>query len=245
MPVRLAVVLLATVFAHVLMAVEEPDDFAGAAKKRFLNARAGIRAGTNQVDEAWTFARCAFDWAEFATSDEQREEIALEGIDVSRKLVARKPELAAAHYYLAMNLVQLARTKSLGALKLVSEMEREFKTASQLDEKFDHAGPDRNLGMIYHEAPGWPTSIGSHKKARQHLERARELAPEFPENHLYLIEAYLKWGDTKTAARAFETLQKRWPEMKKQFSTGDSKRDWLDWNRRFSRLQNQFGAGNK
>jgi len=36
---------------------------------------------------------------------------------------ARSENFAAAHYYLAMNLGQLARTKSVGALKLVKQME--------------------------------------------------------------------------------------------------------------------------
>src|SRR2546421_630302 len=89
---------------------------------------------------------------------------------------------------------EITEKKYLGALKLVDEMEREFKIVAELDPHFDFAGADRNLGMLYHETPGWPVSIGNRKKARQHLERSRELAPDFPENHLYLLEAYLKWN---------------------------------------------------
>ncbi len=77
------------------------------------------------------------------------------------------PNSAPAHYYLAMNLGQLARTEFLGALKLVREMEREFKTAAELDAQFDFAGPERSLGLLYRDAPGWPVSIGSKRKARE------------------------------------------------------------------------------
>src|SRR5204863_9133981 len=98
------------------------------------------------------------------------------------------------HYYLGMNLAQLAQTKMLGALKIVTQMEREFSIVRDLDEEFDQAGADRNLGLLYRDAPAIG-SIGSRGKARQHLEHAVKLAPPSPENRLNLIETYLKWGE--------------------------------------------------
>src|SRR5436309_13617812 len=94
-----------------------------------------------------------------------------------------------------MNLGELARTKSIGALRRVRERESEFKQAIELDEKFDLGRPHRSLGLLYLDAPGWPTSIGSRAKARMHLRAAVELCPDYPENLLCLLEAYLKWGD--------------------------------------------------
>ena len=49
--------------------------------------------------------------------------------------------MVAGHYYLAMNLGQLARTEMIGALKIVKEMENEFEIAADIDPRFDHAGP--------------------------------------------------------------------------------------------------------
>jgi hypothetical protein len=72
-------------------------------------------------------------------------------------------------------------------------MEREFSLARKLDEHFADAGPDHNLGLLYRDAPALG-SIGSRAKARQHLQRAVELAPQYPEKRLNLIEAYLKWA---------------------------------------------------
>ena len=100
-----------------------------------------------------------------------------------------------------MNLGQLARTKGLGALKLVNQMEHEFTRARDLDEQLDWAGPDRNLGLLYRDAPAIG-SIGSRTKAREHLKRAVELAPQYPENRLNLIEAYLQLGRTATTRAA-------------------------------------------
>jgi tetratricopeptide (TPR) repeat protein len=221
-------------------APESTPSFASIAEKKYIAAGLRHQAEPKNVEAAWQFAKICFDWADLAPTNDQREKIAVDGIAAARRLISDKPRLAVAHYYLAMDLGQLARTKSIGALRIVDEMEREFKTVLELDSKLDFAGADRNLGMLYHEAPGWPASIGSAKKARHHLERSRELAPEFPDNHLYLLEAYLKWGDKKAAQREYDSLQKLWPEMKKQFTGDQCTRDWLDWDKRWKRVQDQF-----
>jgi hypothetical protein len=49
-------------------------------------------------------------------------------------------------------------------------MEAEFKLARELDESFDYAGPDRNLGRLYFMAPSI-ASVGSRAKARAHFAR--------------------------------------------------------------------------
>src|SRR5205823_14683162 len=87
------------------------------ARKKFQNC-------TNDAEAAWQFGRACFDWADFAKDDDQRESVANEGIAACRQLIARDPKSVAGHYYLAMDLGQLAQTKTLGALRIVQEMER-------------------------------------------------------------------------------------------------------------------------
>jgi len=210
------------------------------AQKIFLTTKAEYQNGTANVEAAWKFGRACFDWAEFSENAEQRESIAHYGIEASRHASQRQPKSVEGHYYLAMNLGQLAKTKMIGALKLVDEMETEFKTARGIDEKFDFAGPDRNLGLLYLEAPGWPASIGSRSKARQHLERALKLSPNFPENHLNLLEAYLKWGDKNGAQREFKALKELWPVAKKEFSGDQWESSWTDWEKRLQKAQSKF-----
>lgn len=207
------------------------------AEKKFVAARSAFQKDPDNAESAWQFGRACFDWAEFAEDDDQREAIAVSGIDACRSVVESHPDLAQGHYYLAMNLGQLARTKSFGALKLVREMEKEFARARELDENFDFAGPDRNLGLLYFQAPGWPTSIGSRSKARRHLERAAKLKPGYPENHLNLIEAYLKWGDDRQAQRELESLKELWPQAKKELSGDDWESSWMDWEKRREKFQ--------
>lgn len=232
---------LADTNAPSLARAEAPVDFSKIAQKAYQTARAKYLFATNNVEAAWQFGRTCFDWAEYATSDDQREEIAQEGIAACQQLADRKPESAVAHYYLAMNLGQLARTKDLGALRIVSRMEGEFKKVLSLDPDLDYAGADRNLGLLYLEAPGWPASIGSKTKAKLHLQSALKRAPNYPENLINLIEAYLKWGDKIGAARELAALDALWESAHKQFSGDEWMPGWSDWKKRKEVVTKKLG----
>ena len=216
---------------------ENTPNFAQRAEKHFLEARKRFQTNTNEVEAAWQFGRSCFDWADFAKNDAQRESVAGEGIAACRQVIVRDPKSAPGHYYLAMNLGQLAQTKTLGALRIVDEMEREFKIARDLDAKFDYAGPDRGLGLLYSEAPGWPASVGSKSKARQHLQRAAQLAPGYPENHLCLLEAYLKWSDKKNLMRELKITEELLPQARKEFTGAAWEQSWVDWDKRWKRIR--------
>ena len=207
------------------------------AQEVFVTAQKLYEAEPTNNVAAWQFARATFNRGEFSTNDTERAAIAVQGISACRKLIARDPKCAQAPYYLGLNLGQLARTRLLGALPLVSEMETSFKKARQLDEQFDYAGPDRFVGQLYHQAPGWPASVGSQSKARKHLERAVELAPDYPENRLNLAEAALKWRDKKLNQREMEALGKLWPSAMTNFTGADWAAFWADWQPRYDKLR--------
>jgi len=216
-------------------------NFAERANKIFIETGKRFDTDTNDDETAWEFARACFDWAEFAPDNNAREKLAEKGIAASRRAIALK-STAPAHYYLAMNLGQLARTKTFGALKLVYQMETEFDAARVLDEKFDNAGPDRNLGLLYREAPSFG-SIGSRTKARQHLRRAVELAPDYPENRLNLIESYLQWGDHTGPAGELKALEDLWPAATKKSTSEEWAPSWADWQNRFAAVKKKiYGA---
>jgi len=218
-------------------AVAQPTNhpvFAARAGAEFHRAQVRFESNTNDFAAAWGFARACFDLADFATNDTERATLAVQGIAASRQLLAQRPKSAPGHYYLGMNLGQLARTEILGALKIVREMEREFKTADDLDEQFDYAGPARCLGLLYRDAPGWPASIGSRRKAREWLERAAKLAPDYPENHLNLIESRLKWDDRAGAESELKTLDALWPKAQTNLAGAAWEPGWADWTARKS-----------
>ena len=207
-------------------------EFSGKAEQAYEAARTRFQSATNDPDAAWQFGRACFDWADYATTNAKRAEIAEEGIAACRDLLRSDTNSIPGHYYLAMNLGQLARTKSLGALKIVTQMEAEFGLVLKLDPGYSQAGPDRNLGLLYLDAPGWPLSLGNNTKAREHLRKALERAPDYPENHLNLIEAELGWGEKKDAVAGLDALDKLWPDALKKYSGDDWKADWADWEQR-------------
>jgi tetratricopeptide (TPR) repeat protein len=202
------------------------------AQKEFERAQIQFQSDKNNPTNAWQFARTAFDLAEFSTNDTERAALANLGIATCRPLVAREPKLAAGHYYLAMNLGQLARTEYLGALALVKQMEPEFKTAGELDAQFDHAGPKRNLGLLYRDAPGWPVSVGNPSKALSLLRQAVKLAPDYPENYLHLIESYLKWNETDDARSELRALDAIWPAARTNLIGDKWAQSWDNWSTR-------------
>jgi len=224
------------------------DEFAeetARTEKIFQGAHARYLASSNDVNTALEFGRACFDRAEFATNDTQRASLAEQGIAACQQAIARKYSSGSAHYYLAMNLGQLARTKSVGALRLVREMESEFNVAIGLDEKVNYAGPHRSLGELYKNAPGWPTSIGSRNKARQHLRRAAELCPDFPENAIALAEAYLDWGEVKVVVEGLPALTVALDKARTQFQGEQWSFDWHDWDTRVQTLKTKTGTTTK
>ena len=213
--------------------------FAAYAQKGFQAAKARYQEKPGEASAAWQFGRACFDLAECATNNTQRASLAERGIAACRVAIARESNSAPAHYYLGMNLGQLALTKGLSALKLVDQMEREFTRAHDLDEHLDCAGPDRNLGLLYRDAPAIG-SIGSRTRAREHLRRAVELAPQYPENRLNLIETYLNWGERTGAYREFQTLESAWPAARTNFVGEAWAASWADWEPRLKKLKKKI-----
>lgn len=236
------VVILAIAAGTVFADQAHREIYTARAATEFQRAQARFQADPTNPTNAWQFAQATFDFAEFATTDSERAALANQGIMACRQTIARVPKSVAAHYYLAMNLGQLARTEFLGALKLVREMEREFKTASELDARFDYAGPERNLGLLYRDAPGWPASIGNRRTARFFLEQAVKLVPNYPENRLNLIESYLQWDEPAAAKRELQALEVIWPVALSNFTSVRWESSWSDWSTRRQAARQKINA---
>jgi hypothetical protein len=234
--------LLASLCA-VLTASASPDREATpsqmAAAKAYEVAKARYQTNVNDNALAVAFASACFDRADLTSKDSLRASLAHEGIQACRRCLQRSPNLAAAHYYLGMNLAQLARTKSLGALPIVKEMEKEWLATLALDPHCDYAGADRNLGLLYRDAPGFPFSIGSNARAEHCLQHAVALDPEYPENHLNLIETDLKHKPAEVRAE-YEKLRAILPAARKQFSGPTWQSAWEDWDPRLKKIQSHL-----
>jgi tetratricopeptide (TPR) repeat protein len=224
------------------LAVE--NESATRARRIYWEADARYRKEPKNVEAAWQFGRACFDIAEFSTNSTERAEIAEQGIAACKQALAQNRDSAAAHYYLGMNLGELAQTRGLSALKLVDQMQKEFELARTSDELLDYAGPDRNLGLLYRDTPSW-ISVGSKSKARKHLIRAVELAPNYPENRLNLAEGYVKWSDHNSARRELKALEELWPKARTNFVGPAWSSSWVDWEQRLKQLKRKVGEPSK
>ena len=215
----------------------QESDFADQAEAAYKAAQDVYAKKSSSPQAAIDLARTAFDYGDLAPNDVIREQVANHGIATARAAIAAHTNCVGAHYYLALNTGELARTKMWGALKLLTEMERELKYVIQHDPKYDYAGGHRTIGVLYSEAPGWPTSVGDRKKARFNLEKAVEIAPEFPENHICYMEALVKWKEWKTLTDALADYQSALSKAKEKFTGPDWAYEWYDWGRREKLVQ--------
>jgi len=216
--------------------------FAARAQQAFVRAQREFAARPSEAAAASLLGRASYDWAEFATNAEQRAAVAQAGIAACHQLLTRDPKSAPGHYYLAMDYGELAQAEapSMAAYKLIREIEREFKAAADLDERLDFAGPPRCLGLLYRDAPGWPISIGSKHKAREWLEHAAALAPDFPENQINLVESHVRWHQEPEAEKAWRKLAAIWPSARTNLPGVAWEQSWDDWTTRRATAKNDF-----
>jgi hypothetical protein len=214
--------------------------FAHRAEIAFSQAQARYQSQMDNPVTAWEFARTCYDWADWATNKVQRAAIAREGMAACHQSLVFTNS-AAAHYYMAMNLGQLARSESLGALKVVRQMESEFLIVASLNSGVDFGGPERGLGLLYRDAPGWPLSIGNRSRSRKFLENAVKLAPDYPENVLNLAESELTWGEKAEAGKELAVLDALWPKAQKTLTGQAWEQSWDDWSKRRDILRQKLG----
>lgn len=216
--------------------------FIARAEAAYAIAMKAYQADTNSPAAAGTAGKASAALADLATNDTQRAQVARSGIAVCQQLLALASNSVPGHYYLAINLGQLAKAEapSFSAYRRVHEVEREFLAAAKLDAQFDHAGPARSLGLLYFEAPGWPWSVGSKSRAREWLERAAQLAPDYPANPLSLAEAQLKWRERAEAEKSLKKIDEIWPAAQTNYVGEAWQEEWQDWDARRAALQADY-----
>lgn len=220
--------------AHVAQALTVEE-----AEADFQRAKTALKAKPDDVELNWRLAAACFHRAEFSQHNAERAKLAEEGISAAREAMRRNSNVVEAPYYLALNLGQLARTRTLSALGIVSEMERHFLTAIAIDPKFRHAAPVRSLGMLYQDAPGWPASVGSRSKARTQLQRAVDIDPDYPENWLTLMEAELKWGERKKVQAQLGDVDRLLAKAKPEWVAAEGEPSWKALLQRVEKVRSQ------
>ena len=58
------------------------------------------------------------------------------------------------------------------------------------------------------------------------------MAPDYPENHLNLLEAFAKWSDRNGVRRELKALDELWPRARVEFIGDAWVASWVDWEHR-------------
>lgn len=134
-------------------------------------------------------------------------------------------------YYRAVAMGLIAKANKLKGRSAMNTMRSDLQAALVRNPDFDHGGPHRILGALYLRAPGPPTGIGSTRRALHHLLHAHQIDPKYPDNILFLAEAYQK-------LKRFDQVKALLiPFIDDGPSTGDepAKQAWLDRARKMLR----------
>jgi hypothetical protein len=123
----------------------------------------------------------------------------------AEKLDATRPEYA---FLKGAFLGYLARESPLTHAKSIKEIHDEMDRAAKADPGYEDGAPLRALGMLLVKSPAWPMGVGDADTGIDFLQKAVQLFPAYPANHLYLAEACLDTGRTKDAVSAIAKTQK-------------------------------------
>ncbi|MCX7825273.1 MAG: tetratricopeptide repeat protein [Verrucomicrobiae bacterium] len=168
-----------------------------------------LKIAPHNSQALWRAARACFALAERAGNEKDKKrqlELADQGIDYAKRAIFVDTASKGGHYYLALNYGMRADALPSQGLAMVKPMLKELKIVDDLDSSYDYGGPDRVRGLIYLNAPPWPTSVGDIEEAIDLLEDAAEEHPKYPENHLALGEAYLKARKYNDARKCFQRV---------------------------------------
>lgn len=151
------------------------------------------------------------------------------GRQLAESAVAAFPANATAHYLLGYLAGLEAQHNPLRALTLVPVIEQEALAALALNPALDQGGPPRMLGDLYLRAPAFPASVGDTALAVEYFRQAVELAPDFADNRLGLIDALL--AETETAEACLQ-LQALWSTLAPKDGAGSAWQRGLELQQR-------------
>ena len=147
-----------------------------------------------------------------------------EGVSCGKSGIEINADSLESNFWLAVNSGSYGQEKGImQSLAMISPIKAAAEKALALDETYFYGGPWRVLGRLYHQAPGFPFSVGSTKKAAECLEKAVEIGPKFFLNRLFLAEVYISNRDKSKAKEQLEWILNTPPNVTHEREDEDCK----------------------
>ncbi len=196
--IRVGIVFALFLFPLVASAdVSALDDLALIDAKAMSGEPEKIRASIDEYQKlevqnpevSWRLVRAYFNYYDELTDRSRRKEqqwAADSGYKLAEKALKAHPNHPEVVYYYATIGLCYLDFHRMQAIFLVNDLLKAFHEARELKPEVDDGGPDRSLGILYHELPGWPVGKGDDEKSLFHLKEAVRLAPKRGANRLTL-----------------------------------------------------------
>jgi len=213
----------------------------------FLPACAGkhAKAPPDKESKALTLLDESRDYALKASQEKGRAEgkaLAQAGIRSADACLDKSPNLAGCYYWRAVNTGLYYKIRIIGYQDGIKKMISDCDKINSLDPSYNNAGAYRMLGEIYTQLP----QTGAHPDsvirdlvlAEQYLQKAVELAPDYPENHLALAEALYGQKKISESTAQLEKAKQLSPLWKTDIS-------YNEWTNNIGELQKKLAKAAK
>jgi hypothetical protein len=194
------VAVLAAASAPDVRGAAAPGSGDAAAERRALEvALAELRGQPRSAKRLAGEARLLQFMAQGEEDGRARDRLHAEGLALAEEALALdRDEPAAILWWTAHRGSEASPLNPVAAVRIASEVERSLLRLRELAPDHEHAAADRVLGIVYFTAPP-VISVGSMKKAEQHLRDALRRFPTYPGNQLTMAELLAKKGDCRLA----------------------------------------------
>jgi TRAP transporter T-component len=187
--------LALTTLALAAPLADAPGDDRDAIEAELDTIRAEPRTAQRLAQEA----RLLHYLAEIAASDQERGTLHTQGLLAAEAALAiDRDEPAAILWWAAHRGSLVSPSNPIAAVRAAAEIEAELLRLRELAPGYDHAAADRVLGVLYRRAPP-VVSVGSMKKAEEHLRAALRRDPAYPGNQLFWAELLAQKHECRVA----------------------------------------------
>jgi tetratricopeptide (TPR) repeat protein len=167
-----------------------------------------LRIRADRYEILWEAARTAVWLGNFGPAEKQ-DAYVRDGIRYANTALKIKPDGEEALFYdgaLAGKLAELDMEYGMSGLEII---QKRMHQLIDMGSTYIYGGPDRVLAIVLMRAPGSPIGPGDWDLAEQHMKRALEIDPNWPENQLYMAELEFGLANERDLPEFAESARKR------------------------------------